>query len=380
MDALGLREKIERIFKLNFKEREELGASVSVWIGGREIISLAEGYCEKECIRPWDETTLVPVWSATKGIASACVLKILDEQGLSLDIKVVEIWPEFGRSGKENISFKDVLTHGAGIPALNEQVSVFNYNEVIKAIEMQAPLWAIGVGHGYHPRTFGFLLDEFVRRLEGISLGRYFNETFAVPMGLEFWIGLPQEYHSRVATLYPGKMSNPDDEEAFYKAFMDSESLTRKAFGSPAGLGGVSGMNSPDSWSAGWPAMGGIGTAQALAKFYSMLANGGEWDGKKIVSKRVLSLMEESLVSGEDKVLCLGNAFSAGFMKGRNDLMRRKLFGSSKSAYGHSGAGGSHAFADPENRIAFAYTMNQMNYGVLPGPKSIDMVDVLYGL
>ena len=378
MDALGLREKIERIFKLNFKEREELGASVSVWIGGREIISLAEGYCEKECIRPWDETTLVPVWSATKGIASACVLKILDEQGLSLDIKVVEIWPEFGRSGKENISFKDVLTHGAGIPALNEQVSVFNYNEVIKAIEMQAPLWAIGVGHGYHPRTFGFLLDEFVRRLEGISLGRYFNETFAVPMGLEFWIGLPQEYHSRVATLYPGKMSNPDDEEAFYKAFMDSESLTRKAFGSPAGLGGVSGMNSPDSWSAGWPAMGGIGTAQALAKFYSMLANGGEWDGKKIVSKRVLSLMEESLVSGEDKVLCLGNAFSAGFMKGRNDLMRRKLFGSSKSAYGHSGAGGSHAFADPENRIAFAYTMNQMNYGVLPGPKSIDMVDVIY--
>lgn len=380
MDALSLREKIERIFKLNFKEREELGASVSVWIGGREIISLAEGYCEKECIRPWDETTLVPVWSATKGIASACVLKILDEQGLSLDIKVVEIWPEFGRSGKENISFKDVLTHGAGIPALNEQVSVFNYNEVIKAIEMQAPLWAIGVGHGYHPRTFGFLLDEFVRRLEGISLGRYFNETFAVPMDLEFWIGLPQEYHSRVATLYPGKMSNPDDEEAFYKAFMDSESLTRKAFGSPAGLGGVSGMNSPDSWSAGWPAMGGIGTAQALAKFYSMLANGGEWDGKKIVSKRVLSLMEEPLISGEDKVLCLGNAFSAGFMKGRNDLMRRKLFGSSKSAYGHSGAGGSHAFADPENRIAFAYTMNQMNYGVLPGPKSIDMVDVLYGL
>jgi CubicO group peptidase (beta-lactamase class C family) len=351
---------------------------VSVWIGGREIISLAEGYCEKECIRPWDETTLVPVWSATKGIASACVLKILDEQGLSLDIKVVEIWPEFGRSGKENISFKDVLTHGAGIPALNEQVSVFNYNEVIKAIEMQAPLWAIGVGHGYHPRTFGFLLDEFVRRLEGISLGRYFNETFAVPMGLEFWIGLPQEYHSRVATLYPGKMSNPDDEEAFYKAFMDSESLTRKAFGSPAGLGGVSGMNSPDSWSAGWPAMGGVGTAQALAKFYSMLANGGEWDGKKIVSKRVLSLMEEPLISGEDKVLCLGNAFSAGFMKGRNDLMRRKLFGSSKSAYGHSGAGGSHAFADPENRIAFAYTMNQMNYGVLPGPKSIDMVDVIY--
>lgn len=380
MDILGLRENIERIFKLNFKEREELGASVSVWIDGREIISLADGYCEKECVRPWDETTLVPVWSATKGLASACVLKILDDQGLSLDVKVVEIWPEFGGAGKEDITFKDVLTHGAGIPSLNEQASVFNYEEVIRAIEMQNPLWEIGAGHGYHPRTFGFLLDEFVRRLEGISLGQYFNETFAVPMGLEFWIGLPKEYHPRVATLYPGKMSNPDEEEAFYRAFKNSESLTRKAFGSPAGLGGVSGMNSPDSWSAGWPAMGGIGTAKALAKFYSMLATGGEWDGKQVVSKYVLSLMGETLVSGEDKVLCMENAFSAGFMKGRNDSMKRKLFGSSDYAYGHSGAGGSHAFADPENRIAFAYTMNQMNYGVLPSPKSIDMVDVLYGL
>ena len=94
MDVLDLREEIERIFKLNFKEREELGASVSVWIGGREIISLAAGYCEKECIRPWDETTLVPVWSATKGLASVCVLKILDEEDLSLDTPVVEIWPK----------------------------------------------------------------------------------------------------------------------------------------------------------------------------------------------------------------------------------------------------------------------------------------------
>ena len=186
MDVLALREKVEQIFKLNFNEREELGASVSVWIDGKEIISLAQGYCEKERIRLWDETTLVPVWSATKGLASACVLKILDQKGISLDTPVVEIWPEFGKSGKEKINFKDVLTHGAGIPALEEKVSVFDYEEVIRAIEMQAPLWKIGSGHGYHPRTFGFLLDEFVRRLKGISLGRYFNETFAVPMGWNF--------------------------------------------------------------------------------------------------------------------------------------------------------------------------------------------------
>jgi len=380
MDVLGLSGKIDRIFQLNFEKGEELGASVSVWIDEREIISLADGYCDRDRVRPWDDTTLVPVWSATKGLASACVLKILDEQSLSLDVPIVEIWPEFRQSGKEKINFKDVLTHGAGIPALEEQVSVFNYKEVIKAIEMQVPLWEIGSGHGYHARIFGFLLDEIVRRLAGMPLGQYFDENFAVPMGLEFWIGLPQKYYSRVATLYPGKMSNPGGEEAFYKAFMDPESLTHKAFGSPTGVGGVSGMNLSNAWSAGWPAMGGIGTARALAQFYSMLVNGGEWNGNRIISRSAITLMGEPLVSGFDKVLCIENAFSAGFMKDRNDLNRRRIFGNSIHAFGHPGAGGSHAFADPENGLSFAYTMNQMNYGVLPGPKVLDLVDAIYGI
>jgi len=378
MNIQYLRERLSDIFEINFKEREELGASVSVWFQGEEVVSLAKGFCEKDKSRSWDENTLVPVWSATKGLAVTCVLKLLDTHNILIRSKVTDIWPEFGQSNKEKITFKQLLSHQAAIPAIDEGASIFDYDNVIKSIEKQEPLWEIGTGHGYHPRIFGFLLDEIVRRLESISLGEYFDQTFAVPMGLDFWIGLPEELHFRVATLYPGKMSDPDGEREFYRSFADPNSLTRKAFGSPKGLAAVSGMNLSNALSAGWPALGGVGTASSLAKFYAMLSNRGKWKDEEFISDLVLAQMSESVIKGKDQVLCLNNSFSNGFMLEHFEANRRPLYGGSKTAFGHPGAGGSHAFADPQYGIAFAYTMNQMNYGVLPGPKSLDMVDAIY--
>lgn len=378
MNIQYLRERLSDIFEINFKEREELGASVSVWFQGEEVVSLAKGFCEKDKSRSWDENTLVPVWSATKGLAVTCVLKLLDTHNILIRSKVTDIWPEFGQSNKEKITFKQLLSHQAAIPAIDEGASIFDYDNVIKSIEKQEPLWEIDTGHGYHPRIFGFLLDEIVRRLESISLGEYFDQTFAVPMGLDFWIGLPEELHFRVATLYPGKMSDPDGEREFYRSFADPNSLTRKAFGSPKGLAAVSGMNLSNALSAGWPALGGVGTASSLAKFYAMLSNRGKWKDEEFISDLVLAQMSESVIKGKDQVLCLNNSFSNGFMLEHFEANRRPLYGGSKTAFGHPGAGGSHAFADPQYGIAFAYTMNQMNYGVLPGPKSLDMVDAIY--
>ena len=378
MNIQYLRERLSDIFEINFKEREELGASVSVWVQGEEVVSFARGYCDKEQSCSWDENTLIPVWSATKGLAVACVLKLLDTHNILIRSKVTDLWPEFGQSDKEKITFKQLLSHQAAIPAIDEVASIFDYDDVIKSIEKQNPLWEVGTGHGYHPRIFGFLLDEIVRRLEGMSLGEYFHQTFAVPMSLNFWIGLPEELHSRVATLYPGKMSDPDGEREFYRSFADPNSLTRKAFGSPKGLAAVSGMNLSNALSAGWPALGGVGTASSLAKFYAMLSNKGKWKDKEFISDLVLAQMSESVIKGKDQVLCLNNSFSNGFMLEHFDANRRPLYGGSMTAFGHPGAGGSHAFADPEYGIAFAYTMNQMNYGVLPGPKSLDMVDAIY--
>jgi CubicO group peptidase (beta-lactamase class C family) len=370
---------IGEVFAYNFRERDEIGASVSVWYDGEEVLSLAAGTCEKGGARSWDADTLVPFWSATKGLAAACVLRLLDERGIALAEPVVSVWPEFGTAGKAGISFALALSHAAGLPALDGEVSMFDHAAVVAAIEAQRPLWEPGTAHGYHPRTFGFLLDEIVRRVAGVPLGEYFEAAFREPLGLDLWIGLPQSEHSRVATLYPGKMSDPEGEAAFYRAFGDPTSLTRRAFGSPAGLPAISGMNAPEAWAAGWPAMGGIGTARSLAKFYAMLAGGAEWGGQRIVSENVFAQMGAELVSGSDEVFCLDTAFSAGFMKDSGDPSRRRLFGPSSRAFGHPGAGGSLAFCDPENGLAFAYTMNQMNYGVLPGAKALDMVAALYG-
>ncbi len=370
--------RIAEAFAENFQSRGELGASLSVWADGAEAVSLAAGFGEKARRRPWTAATPVPFWSATKGLAAACALKALDAADLELDEAVAALWPGFATAGKAGITFAQVLSHSAGLPALDREVSMFDREGVVAALEAQAPLWEPGTAHGYHPRTFGFLLDEIVRRAAGVALGEYFRREFAAPLDLELWIGLPESEDGRVATLYPGKMSDPEGEAAFYRAFGDPGSLTRRAFGSPSGLAAISGMNAPEAWRAGWPAMGGVGTARGLAKFYAMLAAGGELGGQRFLPERLVARMRGPIAAGDDRVFLLPTAFSAGFMKDAPGSAKR-LFGPSPSAFGHPGAGGSLAFADPERGLAFAYVMNQMNYGVLPGRRALGLVEAVYG-
>ncbi len=365
-------QRVREVFARNFAERGELGASVSVWQGRREILFLADGFMEKPRdgeASPWKHDTLVPVWSATKGPAAACVLRALDDADRSIDEPVAAVWPEFAASGKHALTFREVLAHRAGLASLDHPADLLDYDAVVRAIESQPPNLLPGEGHGYHPRTFGFLLDEIVRRLSGApSLGEFWRDTFAGPHQLDFWIGLPESEAARVATLYPGKLFHSQEEAAFYGAFEDPASLTRRAFGSPRGLNTVTAMNDPRARAGGFPGMGGIGTARALAKFYALLAP---------------TLSGKADTDGHDHVFLLPTAFECGFMKDPLDpgtgQKIRQHFGPSKQAFGHPGAGGSLAFYDPENDLAFAYVMNQMAYGVLPNPRSLDLVAALYG-
>lgn len=370
------------VFEQNFATRNELGASVSIWQHGQRLLNHSAGWCEREQIRPWTDETLVPFWSATKGPAAACTLHALEGAGVGLNEKIASFWPEFAAGGKGEISVAELLSHGGGLVALDEEVDSFDYPAVIGALEEQSPNWQPGTAHGYHPRTFGYLVDEIVRRLTGAkSLGLYWWEQFARPLGLDLWIGLPENQDFRVAKLYSGRLQNTPGEEAFYHAFADRDSLSRRAFASPAGLAAVTGMNEPRAQRAGLPAMGGIGTAAALGKFYALLADGGTWGDRRYLSEDILSQAETTLRSDHDQTFQLPTAFAAGFMKDPLDEdgeKHRQLFGPEIRAFGHPGAGGSHAFADPENGIAFAYTMNQMSYGVLPNARSLDMVGALY--
>jgi CubicO group peptidase (beta-lactamase class C family) len=368
-------DKISALFAENFSLFGELGASLSIWKDGEEVVSLAQGWSDRQQTQPWTAETPVLVWSATKGPASACVLHAMQEHGLSLDSRVAEVWPEFAAGGKQGITFGQALSHQSGIPVLDTVADVFDHSAVATAIAEQAPHWRPGEALGYGPRVFGFLLDELVRRIAGEPLGEYWQQVFARSLGLDFWIGLPDAIQEKVANVLTARTAPPNDR--FYTAFATPGSFTIRAFGSPKGLHGAAPLNTREARAASFPGFGGIGTAKALGRFYAMLATGGTG----FFDERTIDWMSTTLAQGDDRVLLMETAFSAGFMRDPVDASGNKLrahFGPSLRAFGHPGAGGSLAFADPENRIAFAYVMNQMEPGVLPGPKSLRLVDAVY--
>jgi CubicO group peptidase (beta-lactamase class C family) len=342
----------------------------------------------------------------------------LQEHKIDIERRVGDFWPEFAQAGKETITLGQLLSHQAGLAALDRKVDLLDYAAVIDALAKQEPNWPPGTAHGYHARTFGFLVDELVRRISGIKLAEYWRKNFAGPLGLDLWIGLPEKENARVATMYApkaGKQPEPKDRQPappvgrtrpvassdFYADLATKGTFAHKVFTSPFGLNAISAMNRPEIRALPIVSFGGIGSAGALAKFYAILANGGQMEnrpafaslrrGEQFFSKKTIAWMTNTLTDGIDRVFQIPTAFSAGLMKdsrsARENLTalsgqvsKRAIFGTSPSAFGHPGAGGSHAFADPENGISFAYVMNQMEQSVLPNEKSLRLVDAIYAL
>lgn len=376
LDAEELKNRIAPLFEENFTRFGELGAAVSIWQNGKPVVNLCGGFRDARREDLWTSDTMVLIWSATKGIGSACVLHVLREHKIDINQRVAEFWPEFAQVGKEKITLAQLLSHQAGLCALDRRVDVVDYGAVIRALEEQAPLWPPGTEHGYHARTFGFLLDELVRRIAGKPLAEYWREIFAEPLKLDLWIGLPERENPRVATMYAAKAGKPPEPKQFYTDLITPGTLARKTFTSPYGLHAVNAMNNVSVRAQPIVSFGGIGTASSLAKFYAMLANGGAWEDQQFFSHETLRWMTTMLADGIDRVFQIPTAFSAGFMKNAANTKQR-IFGTSM-AFGHPGAGGSHAFADPENKISFAYVMNQMEQSLLPTEKSLRLVDAIY--
>jgi CubicO group peptidase (beta-lactamase class C family) len=379
VNVAELHKRLEPLFRENFEKFGELGAAVSIWENGKPVVDLYGGFRDARREKPWTTDTVVLIWSATKGLGTACVLHVLQEHEIEIDQQVTEFWPEFAQAGKERITLAQLLSHQAGLCALDRRVDVLDYSAVIRALEAQTPLWPPGTAHGYHARTFGFLVEELVRRIAGKTLSEYWQEIFAQPLNLDLWIGLPEKENPRVATIYAAKSGKSPEPKQFYADLATPGTLARKAFTSPHGLHAVSAMNTPAIRAQPIVSFGGIGSAAALGKFYSILANGGEFDGRTFFSKKTIEWMTTTLTDGMDRVFQIPTAFSAGFMKNARSAARR-IFGTSPNAFGHPGAGGSHAFADPENKIAFAYVMNQMEQSLLPNVKSLRLVDAIYDL
>ena len=224
--------EVQQAFEKNFSDGVEVGAALGIFRGGEEAVSLCGGFCDTARLVPWNEETLVLIWSATKGVAAACTLHAMQEAGADLHTRVADFWPEFAQAGKGTLTLGHILSHRAGLCALEDPLAnILDRESVVRAIEKQTPLLPVEAGPAYGPRVFGFVLDEILRRLAGgESLADYWRRVFADPLGIDLWIGLPEHLNGRVATILPQRAGPPAaGDESFLRAFTDPNSLTRRA-------------------------------------------------------------------------------------------------------------------------------------------------------
>lgn len=332
--------------------KDEIGWSFVAMKNGVEVVSQHEGFADRHRTRPWTDDTMAPVWSATKGPMAVCVLVALHRAGMDGESLVDRVWPELGRP---TLTFEELFSHQGGYAGLEQKASIWDRESVIASLEKQVPLWDVGT-HGYHPRTIGFLADEIVRRVDGRSLGDFWCEEVAEPEGIDFRIGLPESEFGRVAELVPARASKGGEPKPFYEALLTKDSLTRLAFSSPSDLSGVSEMNQAKAWQAGFPAMGGVGSARGLARFY-------DW----VLRQDFLPELIRPRISGFDVIQRIENSFGFGVMLG---------LGPGKDCFGHPGAGGSYGFANAETGMSYAFVMNHFEASLFPSAERLRMAEV----
>lgn len=350
-------------FKANFRERRDLGAACAVFVGGRQVVDLWGGIADKRSARPWAEDTAAVIFSCSKGILSICAYVLVEDGRLELDAPVARYWPEFAQHGKETITARWLLSHRAGLPVLDRDLTrpeVLAWEPVIRAIEAQAPLWAPGTAHSYHALTYGWLMGEVIRRITGSLPGVFFRKTLADPLGLHTWIGLPASARESVAWMEPPL---PDEDTPAARAIAQhlTEPVAMRnldmggAFGFPV-ENGIVAFNDPEIQAAEVPAANGISTARSLARLYAGCVS--EIDGPRILS---LSSIDDAVrVQSSGRQLFgppdSGQRWGTGFVL--DSPPARPLLGD--RSFGHDGAGGQLGFADDEFGVGFAYLSNQM--------------------
>ena len=362
---------VRDVFEQAFRQGDELGASVCITLEGETVVDLFGGYADEARTQPWQRDSLVNVFSTTKGMTALCALRLVEEGRLDLDAPVTKYWPEFAAEGKADLPVRYLLSHRAGLAAVKAPLppgSLYDWKTMTDALAAQEPWWTPGEAHGYHAITFGFLVGEVVRRITGQSLGSYFRESFAEPLGLDFHIGLPESEEKRVSPLVQGPVHTEDGPDLFARIMEDPESLLAKAFINPPLL--PTDANSREWRAAEIPAANGHGTAAALARVYAALSLGGDLDGVHILSPETIELARTEQSLGKDLILPLVSRFGLGF----GMPPAEEPVGPNFQVFGHAGAGGSYGQADPENRMSFGYTMNLMHSGVWivdPRPRAL---------
>jgi CubicO group peptidase (beta-lactamase class C family) len=372
-------EEVRAEFERNFAERGEIGAAVAAYWRGQKVVDLWGGRRGPDGDAPWNADTMVVVMSSTKGL-SAMTLAVANARGwLDYDAPVATYWPEFAQNGKADVTVRQLLGHEAGLVLLDEQLTLAKVRDLdgmAHLLARQRPAWPPGTRHGYHTMTLGLYMQELIRRVDPAhrSLGRFFHEEIAVPLGLEFYIGLPPDIPAdrlaRVKTLSPwrGLLALRYTPPPVTLRMIRPGSLLRRTF---VGLGAD--PNDRSYLAVEVPAGNGVGTARAIARAYSAFAQGGDELG--ITPEAFARLIAPPRVAEpRDAVLGVPSYFSLGFLRPGP----RGSFGSSPRAFGSPGAGGSFGFADPDARLGYAYVMNRLDFYLENDPREKALRDAVY--
>lgn len=394
-------EPVRHAFEENFKRRGELGAAVCIWHRGRVVVDLWGGTADKATGRPWTGDTPTTVFSVTKGLSALCLLMLAERGGLDYDRKVADYWREFAQNGKADITVRTLLNHRAGVVGLDEPLSIDDFEQrpekVVDACARQAPAWAPGTRQGYHGVSFGPYVAELYKRASTAgsgrspsagsdTIGRFFAREVAGPLGADVFIGLPDEHHDRVASIYgptpraklgavPKLLFHTGLEGRVFRQAVQKKSCTYKAFCNPPDLGakGLPNFNTARVRRLELPWCNGVASARGLARIYQALAMGGTLEGVTLARPESIAAVHarQSWVD-VDEVLRKPLGFSQGFIK-----EEARLFSPNEASFGHPGAGGALGFADPTAGVSIGYVMNQMGAHVR-SPRALALCHALY--
>ncbi|HIG69368.1 MAG TPA: class A beta-lactamase-related serine hydrolase [Myxococcales bacterium] len=360
-------EGVRDAFAANFDRGLDVGASVAVTHNGEPVVDLWGGDCDANGTS-WKEDTIVNVYSTTKTMAATCILMLADRGLVDLYAPVAKYWPEFAQNGKEHVLVAHVMGHTAGLSGFDEPTpkDLYDWNDIVGRLAAQAPWWEPGTKSGYHAVTQGFLQGEIVRRVTGKTIGNFFREEVAEPLGADFHIGLDPKHDARVADLIPPPNMKLGG------GGLKKGSMVARTFAGPPLTG-----NEPKTreWRAAEiPAAGGIGNARSVARVHSALACGGTVDGVTLMSEAGVERALEEQSRGKDQVLNANFVFGMGF--GLTDATFP--ISPNKRAFFWGGWGGSLAVIDLDARVSIAYVMNRMEPNLIGDPRGAGIVKAAF--
>ena len=380
-------EEVRREFEHNFRHRKELGAACAVYHRGRLVVDLWGGVRDLESGAPWEADTMVPVMSTTKGMSSLAVALAHSRGLLDFEERVAHYWPEFAQNGKAEVTVRQLLGYQAGLCALDERLDLAKVADpefMAGVLARQKPAWKPGTRHGYHAFTHGWYQSELMRRVDPQhrTIGRFFHEELARPLGADFYIGLPGDIpRSRVARLKPYRpwqllFNLHKAPWGYVKNFLRPGSLTFRTFFNPSTFGDISTYNDARVQAIEVPAASGVGSPRGMARVYGEFAAGGPTLG--IAPRTLAALAAPAVLPSEgtyDHVVHVeGLQWSLGFAKPSAEIQ----FGAGMASFGDAGGGGSFAFADPIEQVGFAYAPNRTDLYMHSDPREKSLRDATY--